>query len=137
MATDPQDALRQLRAEARDGTLSRLCPSWDVELLVAFGSTVIPGWPAPPRDLDLAVMMRGDQDLLRLLDALVTHLGYDRLDLMDLSRANDVARSQALGQGELLYEAVRGTFTELEILAAVQVADTRWMRKLQLESLAQ
>lgn len=133
---EPREALRQLRQEADDGTLTQLCPSWGVELLVAFGSTVAPDWPAPPRDLDLAVVMTGEQDLLQVLDALVVHLNTEQIDLMDLARADEVARVQALGQGHLLYEARRGTFAEMQIQAVVQSADTQWMRDLQLEALA-
>jgi hypothetical protein len=128
--------LNQLRREARDGVLARLCQEAGIELLVAFGSATNRDWPAPPRDLDLAVVTTSDSNLLRVIDALVTHLSFEGIDVMDLDRAGAVARAQALGRGELLYEASRGMFSERQILALVQQADTKWMRDLQLEALA-
>lgn len=80
--------------------------------------------------------MSGTRNLLQVLDAIVVHLGFERVDLMDLARAGEVARVQALGRGELLYEATPGTFAERQILAFVQHADTRWMRDLQLQALS-
>lgn len=113
-----------------------LCAEAGIDLLVAFGSATDPRWPVAPRDLDLAVSMTQGSDLLRVIDALTMHLGFDRIDVMDLDRAGTVAGAQALGRGELLYEATRGTFAERQILALVQHADTKWLRDLQLEALA-
>lgn len=132
----PSEVLDRLRREARDGTLARLCPQWGIELLIAFGSAADPTWPAPPRDLDLAVVMTREHNLLRVLDSLVRHLDFAHIDLMDLARAGEVARFQALSRGEVLYEASAGTFTEQQIVAIVQHADTRWLREIQLEALA-
>jgi hypothetical protein len=128
-------ALHQLRREARDGTLARFCRESGIGMLVAFGSAVGPDRGQPPRDLDLALVLTGERNLLQVLDSLVVHLGYDQLDLMDLGRADEVARTQALGHGELLYEAAPGTFAEQQILAFVQYADTQWLRDLQLQAL--
>jgi hypothetical protein len=136
MATSPSEALDQLRREARDGSLARFCGAAGIDLLVAFGSATDPGWPVPPRDLDLAVIMSGTRNLLQVLNAVVVHLGFEQVDLMDLARAGEVARVQALGRGELLHEETPGTFAEQQILAFVQHADTRWMRDLQLQALA-
>jgi len=136
MATSPSEALDQLRREARDGSLARFCDAAGIDLLVAFGSATDLGRPVPPRDLDLAVIMSGTRNLLQVLDTVVVHLGFEQVDLMDLARAGEVARVQALGRGELLYEDTPGTFAEQQILAFVQHADTRWMRDLELQDLA-
>jgi hypothetical protein len=80
--------------------------------------------------------MSGTRNLLQVLDAVVVHLGFEQVDLLDLARARVVGRAQALGRGELLYEAMPGTFAEQQILAFVQHADTRWMRDLELQDLA-
>lgn len=136
MAGTPQAALNRLRSEARDGVLARVCGEAGIELLVAFGSATDPGWPVAPSDLDLAVVMATDSDLLRVIDALVAHLAFDRIDVMDLDRAGIVARAQALGRGELLHEQTPGMFAEHQIVALVQQADTQWMRDMQLEALA-
>jgi hypothetical protein len=137
MTGGPQAALDQLRRDARSGRLAQLCRETGIELLVAFGSATDPEWPLPPRDLDLAVVMNSGSGLLQALDALTTHLGFERIDVMDLGRAGNVARAQALGRGELLCELTPGAFAEQQILALVQQADTKWLRDLQLEALAQ
>jgi Polymerase beta, Nucleotidyltransferase len=126
----------QLRREARDGTLAGFCRDIGVDLLVAFGSAVNPAWPVPPRDLDLAVLMSGEVDVLTVINELVDHLRTAQIDLMDLSRADEVARAEALGRGELLYEATPGTFAEHQMFALAQAADTAWLRKIELEMLA-
>jgi hypothetical protein len=136
MVDSPPAALSQLRSEASRGVLERLCQDAGIELLVAFGSATRRDWPVPPHDLDLAVVMTGDSNVLGVTDALVTHLAFETIDVMDLDRAGSVARAQALGGGELLYETAPGTFIEQQILALVQQADTKWMRDLQLEALA-
>jgi predicted nucleotidyltransferase len=132
----PRSALEQLRREAGDGTLSGVCRDNGVTLLVAFGSTVNPDWPAAPRDLDLAVVLKDRRSLLEVLDAFVTHLGLEQIDVMDLGRANEVARFNALARGELLFEATRGAFAEAQIAAVVRYADTQWLRDVELAALA-
>ena len=137
VTSNPPAALNQLRRDARSGRLALLCQETGIELLVAFGSATDPDWPLPPRDLDLAVILTSSSGLLQALEALTTYLGLERVDLLDLGRAGDVARAQALGRGELLYELTPGTFAEQQILALVKQADTRWLRDLQLEALSQ
>jgi hypothetical protein len=136
VTSNPRAALDRLRRDARNGRLAPLCQETGIELLVAFGSATDSDWPLPPRDLDLAVSLTGGSDLLQVLDTLTTYLGFERIDLLDLGRAGDVARAQALGRGELLYELTPGTFAEQQILALVKQADTRWLRDLQLEALS-
>jgi hypothetical protein len=136
VTSNPRAALNQLRRDARSGRLASLCQETGIELLVAFGSATDPDWPLPPRDLDLAVILTSGSGLLPALDALTTYLGLERIDLLDLGRAYDVARAQALGLGEMLYELTPGTFAEQQILALVKQADTRWLRDPQLEALS-
>jgi hypothetical protein len=136
MAATPRDALDQLRREARDGSLADFCREIGVELLVAFGSAVNPAWPVPPRDLDLAVLMTAPANVLTVINDLMDHLRLDQIDLMDLSRAGEVARAEALGRGELLYEATPGTFAERQVFAVAQTIDTEWLRAIQLRAMA-
>ena len=88
-----------------------------------------------PGDLDLAVLTTGNGRAIQVLEALTAHLGFERIDVLDLSRADGVARAQALRRGELLHEAVPGTFAEQQ-MAVVRQADTRWLRDLQPQALA-
>jgi hypothetical protein len=136
VATSPHDALDQLRREAGDGTLADLCRELGIELLVAFGSAVNLAWPAPPHDLDLAVLMTGRNNILTVLHGLVLHLHFGEIDLLDLARAGDVARAEALGRGQLLYEETPDTFAERQLFAVLQTMDTQWLRTIELEVLA-
>jgi hypothetical protein len=51
--------------------------------------------------------------------------------------AGIVARGEALGDGRPLFEAVPGAFAEDQMAALTMMWDTRWLRDLQLEQLAQ
>lgn len=134
MSTSPREALETLRRASADGTLERLCAGHQVGLMVAFGSTV--HGSAEPDDLDLAVRFTSRPgDLLGLIDALVELTGFDEVDVLDLSRAGPVAKERSLDQGELLFEAERGSFAEAHIAAVLERMDTAWMRAAELRML--
>ncbi len=123
---------------AATGDLRRFCEQHGIRLVVAFGSAVHPDLAPAARDLDLAVSWEpnSDRDVMRLLSDLMTVLGLDAVDVMDLDRAGVVARDQALGRGELLYESEAGRFDEEQVHAMARRADTRWLRDLELRILA-
>ncbi|WP_139320692.1 hypothetical protein [Saccharomonospora sp. CUA-673] len=140
-SSTPHDALARLRAMAADGTLARLCAEHHVDLLVAHGSAVDPEPLRPPRDLDLAYLTtrRERVDRLALTNALLAALRFDDLDLMNLNGANPVAMARALGPGrnEVLYEAEDGLFATMQIAALKMEMETRWMRRRDLELMAE
>ena len=104
-----------------------------ITLLIAFGSAVRSQHAA---DLDLAVLADGRLDVLALMEALYQVTGYERIDVLDLRRADVVARVQALQHGEALYESHPGVHNEQLVQALALYWDTQWLRDLELEALA-
>lgn len=133
-SVSPAVALEQLRAAAQRGVLAQVCRDHGLRLLVAFGSALTR--PDQARDLDLAFLPQAAVDTVRLLDDLYRLTGSEAIDLMDLSRAGIVARAQALGHGTPLFEAEPQLFAEEQLVAIARRADTRWLRDLELDALA-
>lgn len=135
MGTDVRTALDRLRAAASSGELDELCEVHGARLLAAFGrATRTDGEPA---DLDLAVRFEDDAgDLLRLLEDLSRLAGTDHLDVMDLGRADPVARERGLVGGVPLFESERGVFARAQMAAMLERMDTAWLRDLDLDAMA-
>jgi predicted nucleotidyltransferase len=134
----PSQSVERLEALMGSGALPALLKRHRVELLVAFGSAVAPRSTRPPRDLDLAVAFEpeADGDLYRLTAELIGLLQLDELDVMDIDRAQPVARDAALSRCLLVYQARPGAYATRQMTAATQRMDTAWMRRLQLDVLA-
>lgn len=115
-----------------------MCTRLGLELLVAFGSAVRDKPSPQAQDLDLAFAgVRGTSvDVLQLVGALVGVTGFVRIDLLDLSRADPVARAEALLNGVPLFEAGRDSFAQRQMAAFSERLDTAWLRRLELEVLA-
>lgn len=139
MATTPYDALRRLRELAASGQIAALCERHNVTLLVVHGSVLDAQPLRPARDLDLAFQVRRgvEYDTVALANDLIDAAGFEGLDIMDLLRANPVARARALGPGGLvLYEAESGLFARAQMAALTTAMETRRLRRLDLELLA-
>lgn len=134
MTRTPTEALQALRDAAADGRLDAFCREQGIELLTAFGSAVREG--SEPRDLDLAVRLADDVELVPVVSALVTWLACDEVDVLDLRRAGVVARANALDQCVPLYELRRGDYARASMAALAMAAETVWIRDLQLDRLA-
>lgn len=132
----PREAFRQLVAAAEDGRLSTLCDRNSVEILTTFGSAIRD--TGEPGDLDIAVKFRTDapSDVLTFIEELAELTGIDDLDVMDLDRADPVARSVALTECEPLFEATEGGYVRAQIRAVQERLDTAWLRTMELERLA-
>ena len=129
----PAELLARLRADADSGALAELCAGVGIEMLVVFGSVLTR--PESAGDVDLAYRPgAGALDRLSIITQLQDRYG-DGLDVMLLNRAGAVASYAALGAGELLVEAVPGTFAEQQMRAFGLYRDTQKMRDLQLEVL--
>ncbi len=139
MTVTPYDALRRLRSMAATGELDALCERHGVELLVAHGSVLAAEPVRPARDLDLAFQFRHgiEPDVLALTNDLLQAARFDDVDLMDLQRAGPVARARALAPQSLpLYEASPGIFAEAQMAALTTEMETRRLRRLDLELMA-
>lgn len=135
---EPHVALAQLRNAAESGELDDFCDEHAIALLVAHGSAADAERADAAADLDLAVRFRPghDVDLLGVYDALLEWLDVERLDILDLSRADVVARQRTLvGSVVPLYEAERGGYAEEQIAAQLEYMDTAWLRRLRWELL--
>jgi hypothetical protein len=132
-----REALGRLRAAARDGRLEALCRRHGIRLLGAFGSATDPSWP-DPHDLDVAFQfehgIRGD--IVAVINGLVDLLHFQDVDVMDLGRADAVARTSGLVGGEPLYESQPGAFARAQEHAVKERLDTAWLRRIDLELLA-
>lgn len=134
---DHRAVLAALEHAAGTGTLARLCERFGIDLLVAFGSSVDSDPDVVPEDLDLAFSASADVDLLGFLDALADLSGPAEIDLVDLRRGTPVLRAEALLGGEPLYERVDGAFATAQMRAFKEREDTAWMRRIELELLAE
>ena len=124
---------------ADDGSLATLCERFDIRLLVAHGSAVRDTTLTPPRDLDLAFRAASDgrADIVAIIGAFIDATRFDDIDMMDLSRAGDVAKARALSPSSvLLYESAPSTFTLAQIAAITTEMESRHLRRRDLELMA-
>jgi predicted nucleotidyltransferase len=135
MDGDPRSGLDRLRRAADTGELDDICERHGVRVLSAFGSTVRGG--VEPRDLDVGVLFRVRGDVLGLLEDLVALTGTERVDLADLGRAGPVLRERALVGAVALYEAEAGDYARAQMAAMLERMDTDWLRRLDLELMAE
>jgi hypothetical protein len=107
-------------------------------LLTVFGSAVDERRLRPPRDLDVAVRLSPEADIVAVVNGLVDLAGSADIDVMDLDRANVVGRARALGPGCVpLYEAEPGGFARSQMAALTEAMETAHLRRLDLELLAE
>ncbi|HEY8209634.1 MAG TPA: nucleotidyltransferase domain-containing protein [Myxococcaceae bacterium] len=88
-----------------------------LELLVLFGSRAR-GEARQDSDWDFGYLADERFDPLDLLPPLVTALGTDRIDLVDLRKAGALLRFRAVRDGRPIFEARPGRFQELQLEAA-------------------
>lgn len=139
-AITPAQALAELETAAADGRLDAFCVRHGIELMVAFSSAADPERAHHPRDLDVAIRFAPDaeRDLLGAVNGLLDWLRLDELDVMDLDRADVIARQRALvAQARPLYEARRGLWAEAQMAAHVRYLDTAWLRRLRWRHLTE
>jgi predicted nucleotidyltransferase len=134
--TTPTEAFATLQDAERSGELARLAERLSLALVVVFGSAA--RGEAAPRDLDVAVSSRPGTrlDILDVVNALIDLTGFDDVDVMDLDRADALARQHALVPGEPLYEFEPGGFAREQLRASAERLSTEWMRRADLALLA-
>ncbi len=88
-----------------------------LELLLLFGSRAR-GDALAPADWDFGYLASPTLDGASLLAALVTFLGSDRIDLVDLQRASGLLRYRAARDGQLIFEAQTGLADRFRLDAA-------------------
>ncbi len=132
----PAEGLARLREAAESGELDALCERHEIRILTVFGSAARDEPTA--RDLDIGVMFEPDAevdywsvigDLMDLTDA--------NVDFVHLNRGGPVIRERALVGSVALYESEPGAWASASTAAALERMDTAWMRRLDLELLAE
>jgi len=133
--TTATEAAQRLVAALADGTIDELCQRRRVRLLALFGSAAS-GTATADSDLDVAVEWVTDGDVVELVDALTVITNFDRVDVVVLNGAGPTLRARAL-TGRGLYENERGAFAVAQMAALAEWRDTAWLRRLDLERMAE
>ena len=129
------EAAQRLIAAVADGTIDELCLRRRVRLLALFGSAAS-GTATADSDLDVAVEWLTDGDAVELVDALTVITNFDRMDVAVLDGSSPTLRARAL-TGRGLYENERGAFAVAQMAALAEWRDTAWLRRLDLERMAE
>jgi len=95
--------------------LARTYPG--LELLVLFGSRAR-GDSHSRSDWDFGYLAAREFDPAAFLARLVLLLGTDRIDLVNLERANGLLRFRVASEGQTLFESRPGTFDDFWLKAA-------------------
>lgn len=136
MARSPSQALDRLRHLAESGGLNVSCEAFEVDVLVAFGSTTDDERADTARDLDLAARFRSTPaPLLEFINEMEGLAEFSPIDVMDLARAGTIGRLKALAHGIPLYESATGLWANLQIAAMLEYMDTAELRRLDRELL--
>jgi predicted nucleotidyltransferase len=134
MAT-PAEGLARLRVAAETGELDGLCRRHRIRVLTVFGSAARDD-PAA-RDLDVGVLLEPNTriDYLPLIRDLELLTEAD-VDIVHLNGAGPVLRERALVGSVVLDESEPGAWASASTAAVLERMDTEWLRRLDLELLA-
>ncbi|MFN2488068.1 MAG: nucleotidyltransferase domain-containing protein [Acidimicrobiia bacterium] len=113
-------------------TLTGFFAAHGVELMAAFGSTIVEA--ATADDLDLAVAIREEADLYSLIADLVEMLRFDRIDVVDLETADVVLAAEAL-RSVFRSSSPIPAYTLAQMAALTERMETAYLRRLDLELL--
>jgi predicted nucleotidyltransferase len=98
-----------------------------LQILLLFGSQSS-GQVHPESDIDLGFLYDEPVDLLDLTNKVIQLLHKDRVDVIDLRRANPLLCFSAARQGKLLYERSPGLFNSFFSLSFRRYVDTKKLR---------
>jgi uncharacterized protein len=98
-----------------------------LQFVLLFGSRSS-GQAYPQSDIDLGFLYDEPVDLLDLTNKVIRLLRQDRVDEVDLRRANPLLCYSAARQGKLLYERCPGLFNRFYSLSFRRYVDTKKLR---------
>ncbi|MBU1207491.1 MAG: nucleotidyltransferase domain-containing protein [Proteobacteria bacterium] len=98
-----------------------------LQMVLLFGSQGS-GRVHPESDIDLGFLYDEPVDLIDLTNKVTLLLHTDRVDVIDLRRANPLLCFSAAGQGKLLYERLPGQFNIFYSLSFRRYIDTKKLR---------
>jgi predicted nucleotidyltransferase len=109
------------------GNLAPLFQEEKLQMVLLFGS-YSSGGPRPESDIDLGFLYDGPVDLLNLTNKVIRLLHTDRVDVINLRRANPLLCFSATREGKLLYERSPGQFPAFYSLSFRRYVDTKKLR---------
>lgn len=133
----PESGVEPMSFEAE---LTQIINQYDLILLVSFGSYQTGRFTAKS-DIDLAYQARvtlHSEQQLDLLSALVALFKRDRIDLVDLARANPLLLYEVACSGQVFYEE-EDAYLRFQLKAWARYAETKFLRQKRrayLDSLA-
>jgi predicted nucleotidyltransferase len=89
----------------------------DLDALLLFGSRAR-GDARPDSDWDFGYLATRGLDITALLSTLVTIVGTDRVDLVDLNRAGGLLRFRVARDGQVVFEKTAGAVDRFRLEAA-------------------
>ena len=107
--------------------LSSLFKEEALQIVLLFGSQSS-GQVHPESDIDLGFLYDEPVDLLDLTNKVIQRLHKDRVDVVDLRRANPLLCYSAVRQGKLLFERSPGLFNSFFSLSFRRYVDTKKLR---------
>ncbi len=114
--------------------VSAVCGEIGARLALLFGSTSRRE-ERPAEDLDIAILARGPFDTVDVTNRLIRRLGTQRVDVVDLCRADPLLLALAARDGVLLFEAAPGELARFVSLASRRYADTRKFREAERQEI--
>ena len=133
MKKNMTDAKEVISVEKVRNKLSPMFQGKGLLLILLFG-LVVSGKIHKKAIIDLAFLFDKPIDILALTNKVIRLLHTDRVDVVDLKRANPLLKFSAVKSGSLLYEREPGTFNGFYSLAFRMYIDTRKLRDAQADS---
>jgi len=101
-----------------------------LQLVLVFGS-LVSGKTHKHSDIDLAFLFDEDIDILALTNQAIRLLKEDKMDVVDLRKANPLLKFSAVKTGRLIYEKSPGLYFQFYSLAFRMYADSKKLRDAQ------
>jgi predicted nucleotidyltransferase len=120
--------LAQLGAAA-----ARVAAELGLRLVVLFGSAA--RGEAAAEDLDLGVLGDAPLDVVAVTNAFIRALSSQRVDIVDLGRADPVVAAHVARDGIALYDAEAGGFARFASLSLRRFADTAKFREMERQQI--
>jgi len=127
------EALKHMAKFSIGEIKNRLTPLFNEEglrLVLLFGSFAS-GKEYQESDIDLGFLFDRPIDILALTNRVIQLLRTDRVDVVDLSRANPLLKYSAIRQGKVLFEQTPGLFNIFQSLTFRIYIDTKKLRDAQ------
>jgi len=106
-----------------------------LQLLLIFGS-LAHGKVHKKSDIDLAFLYDMPVNIIELTNKVIRLLHTDRVDVVDLKRANTLLQFAVIKKGKLMYEKAPGVFHEFCSLAFRRYIDTKKLREARAKAIS-